>query len=335
MLQSKFDDHERGATLVMVALSVVAIITMSGLLIDGGRAYALRRQMQNAADAAALDGARQLNKYITAATTDKYSIYNTAKARATGNGASASPFTCRLTAVDRTDLGPCPDTVTNSSATIPSNAYGVKVTASQTEGTFLIRITGQSSYSSNASATAQVGKPLGGRSPFMLCSTVGQGSSPSILQPQGNNTYTINPAAIGQTYAIWGNQIKKFDCGDGSSSFRGLADGSKSFSVPGWWGVDTGNKNGPVLKLINSGKACTGDPTVGCELVVPLCAYGNNSPGKNFELYCVDFGLFRVESYGNNAMTGTFLGRAELTGTTGGIGGAPDPNGARVVQLTD
>ena len=45
---------EDGQVLIQVALMLVVLLTFVGLAIDGGLVYAERRQMQNAADAAAL-----------------------------------------------------------------------------------------------------------------------------------------------------------------------------------------------------------------------------------------------------------------------------------------
>lgn len=50
----------RGQVLVIVALGVVALVAIVALAVDGGHVYAERRKMQNAADAAALAGARVL-----------------------------------------------------------------------------------------------------------------------------------------------------------------------------------------------------------------------------------------------------------------------------------
>jgi len=53
--------HEvKGQTLVIVALSLFALIALVALAIDGGNLMAERRQMQNAADAGALAGARAI-----------------------------------------------------------------------------------------------------------------------------------------------------------------------------------------------------------------------------------------------------------------------------------
>ncbi len=44
--------------LVLISLALIALVVMIALAIDGGYAYAQRRRMQNAADAAAISGAR-------------------------------------------------------------------------------------------------------------------------------------------------------------------------------------------------------------------------------------------------------------------------------------
>jgi len=53
------DDNEGGAVLVIVALGLVVILGMLALTLDLGRAVAVKRDMVNAADAAALAGAQE------------------------------------------------------------------------------------------------------------------------------------------------------------------------------------------------------------------------------------------------------------------------------------
>ena len=50
-------ERERGQILVLFALSAIALIAMVGLVLDGGGAFAQRREEQNGADLAALAGA--------------------------------------------------------------------------------------------------------------------------------------------------------------------------------------------------------------------------------------------------------------------------------------
>ena len=56
----RIPNRERGQMLVIVALGLTVLIAMAGLIIDGGMALSNRRQVQNAADAAALAGTRVL-----------------------------------------------------------------------------------------------------------------------------------------------------------------------------------------------------------------------------------------------------------------------------------
>ncbi len=51
---------EKGQSMVLIALLAVGLVAFMGLLVDGGRLYASRRQSQNASDAAAFAGARRL-----------------------------------------------------------------------------------------------------------------------------------------------------------------------------------------------------------------------------------------------------------------------------------
>ncbi len=54
--------HASGQILILFAISLVAMIGMLGLLIDGGHSLALRRQLQDAGDAAALRAANVLTQ---------------------------------------------------------------------------------------------------------------------------------------------------------------------------------------------------------------------------------------------------------------------------------
>jgi len=54
--------QEKGQAVVIIALALVGLIGFLALVIDGGAAFAARRQMQNAADSAAIAGARGLQE---------------------------------------------------------------------------------------------------------------------------------------------------------------------------------------------------------------------------------------------------------------------------------
>jgi Flp pilus assembly protein TadG len=63
-------DGERGQALVLWTLALVVIVGMAGLTLDGSNTAENRRQVQNAADAAAFAGAYDLPTSNTLATTD-------------------------------------------------------------------------------------------------------------------------------------------------------------------------------------------------------------------------------------------------------------------------
>lgn len=57
-MDTNVERKQRGQILVLVAIMLVAMLAMLALVLDGGTAYAKRREAQNAADAGALAGAR-------------------------------------------------------------------------------------------------------------------------------------------------------------------------------------------------------------------------------------------------------------------------------------
>ncbi len=72
--------RQQGAVAVIVAFSVVALVLMLGLVLDLGHLYVAKNELQNAADACALSGARELNDLSTG-TLDRA----TSAARTAGN----------------------------------------------------------------------------------------------------------------------------------------------------------------------------------------------------------------------------------------------------------
>lgn len=54
-------DNERGSVMIMTAILMAGIILAVGLCIDIARIYMVRTELQNAADAAALAAARELD----------------------------------------------------------------------------------------------------------------------------------------------------------------------------------------------------------------------------------------------------------------------------------
>ncbi|MPZ49734.1 MAG: hypothetical protein GEU75_10660 [Dehalococcoidia bacterium] len=61
-LLRRLDGGERGQVMVFVAILMTGLVSVVGLVTDGGIVFSQRRDLQNAADAAALAGAMQVDE---------------------------------------------------------------------------------------------------------------------------------------------------------------------------------------------------------------------------------------------------------------------------------
>jgi hypothetical protein len=84
--------HQRGQVLVIFALALIAIVAMTGLVLDGGSTFVQRRDQQNVADAAAMAAAYA---YATTASTGTATTagQNTAASNGYTNGAGGVSVT--------------------------------------------------------------------------------------------------------------------------------------------------------------------------------------------------------------------------------------------------
>jgi Flp pilus assembly protein TadG len=316
---------------VLMAVSILALLGLTGLVVDGGRAYADHRATQNAADVAALAGAGALNQILFGSPGQEAAVHDAVVASLAANDVNGSPD-CRLVDQAGTDLGACP--ASNTGAGLPATVAGVSVRASDSQSGSFIKALGISGFSASATATAQIEALRAGSSPFMICGLDAghHGFDPPLLLASGSS-WVVNPAAVGQTYGIHGPQVP--DCGAGSAGFKGLTDGSANVPVPGWWAGDTGVHAGPVRNQVARSDACTTtdgfDNWTGCTIIVPICVAGQGS-GTSTQLYCVRFGVFKVSQSHQNAHDAVFLGAGVVQDGQGG--GKPVANEARLIKLS-
>lgn len=134
----RIKNQEKGQAIVLIVISMVGLIAMAALIIDGGNAYLKRRNAQTAADAGALAGVYELcvNK---GSDTD---IYNAVyKYAVTENGATKLADPDPLLTIDP---NPSIDRVTSE----------VKVVVEVTTQTFFAKVFGQSETTVVAKAAA-------------------------------------------------------------------------------------------------------------------------------------------------------------------------------------
>lgn len=324
--------NERGATMVFIAFAMASVLTMTGLIVDGSRAFSERRQMQNAADNAALAGARALDSLVTL---NESAIFTTARASAVTNGADSATFTCRLIDEVLVDVGACPQSNTGTAVALKALAAGVRVTTSAVKSTTFTRVAKVNSFTARASASAQIEGLRSGPSPFVMCAVAssdprsnGDGQSVAILLPD-NST---NPLAVGLTFEL--QDPTAVGCGQ-SNKFKGLSASPANFPTPGPWDLLNGDHGINVAKQVIAGnEACEGNPDnfINCVVAVPLCY--TMTPAVAYKLYCVRYAPFRITvNQSASRMAGVLLNTAIATGGLGG--GKPLAGEVHVIRLSE
>jgi hypothetical protein len=154
---------ERGQTLVVVAVAMVAILLGAGLVIDGGWAFAQQRTTQNAMDAAADAGAVALVQNLPftvqgqAGPNTDQDVLDRIVAVAGTNGVTDLSPDALYTDITGVPL-PGPVAVGSLGAVAPpAGAYGVEVHGAIQFGTFFAGIAGMTGFTASARATAVAG----------------------------------------------------------------------------------------------------------------------------------------------------------------------------------
>jgi Flp pilus assembly protein TadG len=343
--------RDSGVTLILVSLLLTVLVVMAAFAVDGGRAYANRRQMQNAADLAAVAGTRYYatHRFLATPPGDVQGVVAAVVDQATTNKSDITPEQLDCWMVDasttprRLPLGNPIDICDNPTTAWASfsGASGVEVSAARTQDTFLVKVIDIDSLSASAQATATM-QPLVaavGGAPFIVCGYKPAGGF-DIVDGSGDVFQSTPP--LNTLYPIQGpdpGSGKKDsgvpDCGAGGNAFDGTGDHEPP--VIGQW-VDAGNGNGfseEILTAVVGSSPCTPDMTVanGCRMVLPIANAGR-ATGSKIEMFIVTFGVFEIygrgsgpkhplcETLGNPApkYCGRLLAAVEVSGGTGGQG---------------
>jgi hypothetical protein len=205
--------REQGQMLVLFAAALAALCVGVGLVIDGGYGLAQRRSAQNAADFAALAGARIVAQKIGGntvdGTDDNVKAAITTSVAANGGtvafGPSGGPAYIDVSGMSVGWVG---------DGSIPSTAVGVTVPTRKSWQPFFLRVVGFENWTAGATATARggfaAGAPPGpvfpagiaqaffnGRTPCSGPATSDTGSS-GVCDPQRFTNGTLNvPGGFG------------------------------------------------------------------------------------------------------------------------------------------
>ena len=297
---------------VLLAAALTVILGMAGLAIDYGFATVERRQLQNAADAAAVSGAINMSQKVSP-TADVNAM--------AGRNAQTTGVTCEYVDTSNTITGPC-------GSTPSSTAGGVRVVATNTRPTFFMQVLGIDNVTVSAEAIARIfdwtsytpspntftNTPYdAGNALFIVCgydTKLYGGGTLSLLQgtQPGTAPWSVNPAAINREFII--HDPHPEDCGMRSSSFKGLNGTDGVVTLPAVLESENGTKAGPTRSAVNGQAGCGANIDVkdaalnNCVMILPIAV---SSPAKG-ELYCVRWLPFRIRRIDANTHTGTLLG---------------------------
>jgi hypothetical protein len=153
--------RERGQTIILVAISLVSLLAMAALAIDVVTLYVARSEIQRAADAAALAGAKAIadSGITTLPTSDPAFSQAQTLAQGMANAAIAAALAAPYNQVAGATATPT-ITFQNFSTTVPVNNPSVTVSLQRTNlPTFFAHIWGRTLATVAASATAEAYNP--------------------------------------------------------------------------------------------------------------------------------------------------------------------------------
>lgn len=194
--------RQTGQILVLVAGSLVVLALMVGLVIDGGFAWEKRREAQNAADFAALAGARLVGVALSGAAVHNADVYAALVRVADANGhviisnlgTAAGPVY-----VDSsfTSLG----AVTNDGGAVPVSARGVRIPAAQTTWRpVFLGLIGITSWTASAGATARTQNGSAGACAFCVLGLAPPG--PPFSMQSGQTQVTVINGGVGSNAGL-------------------------------------------------------------------------------------------------------------------------------------
>ena len=258
--------RDRGQIIALFALSLLALVFLLGLVIDGGFAWVKRRDVQNGADFAALAATRVIIQNRLGLPRDDGDVaaamVDTAAANATTIPGLGTASGALYTDGQGVPLSPVSFVgTTASSAAIPASAYGVRVNGDITWKPFVIGIVGVADWSAGAEATARFS--LSGPSACGICildGTVGTNSinmtvnNGSILVggnfgASNSSQITANNGSIVVEGNLGGGNSQTFTANSGSITVGGNLTASNSSKVLATSGVLSVNGN---LSFTNS-----------------------------------------------------------------------------------
>lgn len=217
-IRAKFKSRQQGAVAIIVAICLVVLIGMLGLVLDLGHLYVAKSELQNAADAAALSGAKELDgtkdgidraKAAACAVggMNEFDLSSKPVANTSGN-----PPTCTNLILS---VGYCPNTgcmspiaSINSDALAADKTFLEVNTGSRNFDTWFIHV-----FSEVMSGMQTLGVAVAGRystliSPMAVCAIDKSRNEQGFVRGVAYNIPDMNPISKGDP--IWINPVDSY-----------------------------------------------------------------------------------------------------------------------------
>jgi hypothetical protein len=164
MVSTISNRRERGQTIVLVAVALLALLSMAALAIDVVTLYVARSEAQRAANAAAIAGAKMF-------ATSGFTSVQGGGAILLGDACTAATAQAQAVALQNTIAGQTAVATVNPPCNVQASLLNPKITVSVTRTglpTFFARIWNRASNSVSATATAEAYNPSGNTPPIQV-----------------------------------------------------------------------------------------------------------------------------------------------------------------------
>lgn len=193
--------RQKGAVAIVLGLSLVTLFAMGGVVLDLGHLYVAKSELQNAADAAALAGAKELNEKTAGITL----AVSQAQAIAQKNKYNFSTDVV-LAAAD-IEFGPGPDGPWSTVAAAQSSPQGktfIKVdTGLKSMNTYLMRVAGPAFNTVSTLGVAVAGRYVNDITPIGVCAVDPVNRTEKYTYPTGLTELVEFGFRRGVTYDIF------------------------------------------------------------------------------------------------------------------------------------
>ncbi len=244
---------QRGTVAIMVGLLLIPLIGFLGIVIDLGHLYVRKTELQNAADAAALAGAKQLNGSATGIDAAVASAIATAAANASDLGKTSVAIS---TAQIR--FGPTPDGAWSDQATAQGSPIAMRFIKVDTSGigqgtrpTWFMHIASPAQANTTATGIAVAGAVLCEGVPIFICAPATGSFKPGQAYFLGEQPgYPIGPGNIGYFDPVPPGAPSLIT---GTNDMRDIMCAGKTFCLPpGTYSSLTQNAFGTMARALNT-----------------------------------------------------------------------------------